>query len=89
MKFRCAAVLASVGWYLMIQPQPVKKWQDVPPISKWEQVGSYDSSADCESDRINQYVGIAQNPKTPENLQRFVQYSTGQCIASDDSRLKK
>ena len=75
-------VVAAVGWYLMVPPQPVGKWWDRPPISKWQQLGSYDSAADCEDYQMSQLVRYAQTAKTnPDDQELANQFVAGKCIA--------
>jgi len=51
MKLRHAAVLALVGWYLMMPPY--RTWKeagglDDPPLSLWIQEGQFDTATECQ-----------------------------------------
>jgi len=59
MKFRDAAALAVVGWYLMIPPilsigntNDIKHgqwWSQInAPLSRWQISSSFDSASDCD-----------------------------------------
>ncbi len=88
---RHAAALALVGWYLMVPPSPVAKYWERPPLSKWEQYQSFDTAAECEnrkSDETFRLAGKLPNIAPSEN-QLLLQFTIGQCIASDDPRLKE
>jgi len=56
MKFRHAAALALVGWYLMVPPQNAH-WQEKrqplynsnAPLSEWDIDESFDTAAECQA----------------------------------------
>jgi hypothetical protein len=80
MKFRHAAALALMGWYLMFPPVPldtspeghVNRFSQKPdtnaPLTKWAIRGKYDRAKDCEQDRSYETDAI--------------------CVKSDDLRLE-
>jgi hypothetical protein len=90
-----AAALALVGWYLMVPPlyqQTEGKWKlDLhAAINEWQLVDSYDSADACKqglSDHLRvMRQGTFANPA--EKPDAIFQLQTGQCIATDDPRLK-
>jgi len=92
MKPRHAAVLALVGWYLMV---PIPGNDPIPDpaitFSKWINIRSFDSAERCEDGRlkvIESGVGGPQLMGYPkEEVKKVLLLS--QCVASDDPRLAK
>jgi len=91
MNFRHAAMLALVGWYLMMPPMGSVESRRNPstgfyvafstePLSAWETAGSYTSAAACGRalDQANQLV----RHDCPECSM------VASCIAADDPGLK-
>ena len=71
MKFRCAAALALVGWYLMLPPASTHGGQafvySSAPLRRWARIGSsFNSYIDCE--------------KAREKAQRKAQYEKEQYL---------
>ena len=93
-RFYHAAVLAAVGWYLMV-PQvhgnligPLGEGNNGPSdFSQWNNEGSYDTAAECEDahHRIASLdpKSVHLDTQTLADLQRFAL-----CISTDDPRLK-
>jgi hypothetical protein len=101
MNRRHAAALALVGWYLMVPPiYKIARGQyeldrDA-PLTEWINTKGFDSADDCDE-------GKSLNIKQTSNLLRMTfpkrgNFSTdpnwrrafyGQCIATDDPRLKE
>jgi hypothetical protein len=85
MKPHHAAVLALVGWYLLMaptfrNPQTDSFMVDVnAPLSAWDLASSYYSAADCESAERD----LVDTARLFPNVIAF--YTL--CIASDDPRL--
>jgi hypothetical protein len=101
MKPRHAAALALVGWYLMVPPlrhgKPTGADAVGPeaPLSVWQNMGSFDTAADCYKDlhsiRIRHEAGKdLQGDNLPADLKaEFLALdSDALCIATDDPRLK-
>ena len=94
MKLCQAAVVALVGWYLMV-PTPLIK-QDLTvqadlPLSKWTIVQSSDSAKDCQlalTAARREYARFITGPES-NNKKLGVLFALGQCIATDDPRLKE
>jgi hypothetical protein len=87
-----AVSFALLGWYLMVPPQPLAKYWERPPLSKWENVGSFDTAKECErykNDRAFEIGEKGVQGTTETEKQLFTQFTVGQCIASDDPRLAK
>ena len=91
MSFRHAAMLAMVGWYLMLPPMGSVESRRNPstgfyvaystqPLSTWEIEGSYDSAAECRS-AVEQADQLARQD-CPDCS------AVAACIATDDPRLK-
>ena len=94
-KFRHAASLALVGWYLMIPPHLQTSSLQVDrdaPISRWKHYRSFDSATECEAtlERLRRDVRKIRtdNPATTLDSEA-AQEMMGKCIASDDSRLRE
>jgi hypothetical protein len=101
MNLRHAAALALVGWYLMVPPlrhgRPTGADAVGPeaPLWLWQNMGSFDSAADCYkyknflSDR-HAAGENAQGGTLPPDLKAEFQAedSDAKCIATDDPNLK-
>jgi hypothetical protein len=70
---------STVGWYLMLPPSSGYS----APLSDWNILESFDSALFCQSARDNLIHNMRHEGSG--NLSNAVQ---GQCIASDDQRLK-
>jgi hypothetical protein len=82
MKTPLAAVSLFVTWYLITPPWPqVGKFDTQAPLSKWNKITLYPSSAACEADRQILVKAIA-----PENQKFMV---AAQCVAEGDPRFKQ
>ena len=87
MKLSHAAVLALVGWYLMVPIPGI----DNQPISTWSHIQSYDTAKECEDGMTewferHQRDGFALKGFEPNQVKNaFLQ---AECIATDDPRLK-
>jgi len=97
-KARHAVALALVGWYLMVPPTPIRHPQpdaNMPPISRWENRGSFDTAKECDSERWKKIMDwnykntVKDGDIDSVEGQLVAQYTLGQCIASDDPRLAK
>jgi hypothetical protein len=82
----CAAVLALVGWSLIMPPlsddrQLVEKNA---PLSRWDTIGTYDTAAAC-SHELDKLTAVLAGNITYSVIQRRV--LAGKCIAADDPRL--
>jgi hypothetical protein len=91
MSFRHPAMLALVGWYLMLPPMGSVESRRNPstgfyvaystqPLNTWEIAGSYDTAAECRTalERADQLA----SQDCPDCS------AVAACIATDDSRLK-
>jgi len=91
MKFRHSAVFALIGWYLMLPPTPhtQKQRDDIldhgAPLSQWSILQSFDTAKECENERTKIEKPYINGAPIPLAATPFV---TGQCIATDDPRLK-
>jgi hypothetical protein len=97
MKVRHAAALALVGWYLMLPPlklgQSGKYHPDFEvPLNQWESYQSYDDAAKCEEDKARTLIALQrvshEFPADRSAATDAEQAVFGQCIATDDPRLK-
>ncbi len=99
-----AAAGALVAWILIVPPQLAKNGHadKAVPLSKWEQMGSYNSLAECNADRAafikqdqKEYklsLGSAASP-APSSAgaarQDALKSTAALCISDDDPRLQK
>ena len=104
MTLRHATALALVGWYLMMPPHvggDGKPDKGV-PLAQWDQMGSYDSAAECSGAYIwflkqrqkESALSLRSNPppltlQADAARQQLGEASAAVCIASDDPRLKE
>jgi hypothetical protein len=89
MRFRHAAALALVGWYLMLPPWVKYNTFDASePLSKWDHSASYDSAAECERVRSAMTDYYSHHPKADDADWFLRLNATAQCVATDDPRLK-
>jgi hypothetical protein len=92
MQLRHAAALALVGWYLMTPPLSLSSSHQAgvdlsKPLSEWVRIESYDTASDCnkEIEAINnRAVSYAR-----EHHAMMLELFHGQCVATDDPRLKE
>jgi hypothetical protein len=98
---RHAAALALVGWYLMVPPMTGSADRDrvvrhpivemTAPLSEWETEGSYDSAKECRGaiqDNL-QFIAHRHFETVDEQNAANTQSQLGQCVATDDPRLKE
>jgi hypothetical protein len=88
MKPRHAAALALVGWYLMTPPlakDAIHPDKSV-PLKNWNRFQSFDSAKECEQ-RLMGFVKNYFVAKGPDFY--WEPLADGECIASDDPRLKE
>jgi hypothetical protein len=99
MRPRHAAALALVGFYLMVPPQICSSGYGTvnvnanEPLSKWTIWHAFDTATECESQLETLKEAAFQRAQTGRSqgfLQKLLdnQYFHGQCIATDDPRLK-
>jgi hypothetical protein len=103
MKFRHAAALAIVAWYLMIPPIGADYKVDArAPLLEWRKSVKFDSEKECEESLKD----VIQHPTTPDEYQAAAKATLkarmhpisqaemtkrtaeSQCVAADDPRLK-
>jgi hypothetical protein len=99
MKLRHAAVLALVGWYLMVPPLRFGPVQYKAPLATWSVVLVFDSAIQCDHARTHALEEIrpalvdadraVQIPEGSIQLQSAKLIAYAQCIATDDPRLKE
>jgi hypothetical protein len=99
-----AAATALVAWILIVPPQLAKTGHpdQAVPFSKWEQMGSYNSAAECNADRVafikrdqKEYKlslgsassAAAQSPGAAR--QDALKSTAALCISDDDPLLQK
>jgi hypothetical protein len=73
-----AAAHALVSWYLML---PIDLNQ---PLGDWYQWGSYESKTECETTKRK----VASDAEVRHDQMAAALFLAGQCISSDDPRLK-
>jgi hypothetical protein len=94
MRFRHAAALAIVGWYLMVPPDSERLTppKNLPPLSKWSVYQRYNTPDKCMEVRSDITSGWLQDTP-PDFVERFGSsfkstFVRAQCVATDDPRLK-
>lgn len=86
MRFRHAASLALVGWYLMLPPV-----KDTPqaarqaPLREWTIIGSFDTATQCHQRKVEVERTLSKSD-APDFKGRVLNTL---CIATDDARLAK
>lgn len=93
MTVRHAAALALAGWYLMVPPYSSGRtgirFDFDAPLINWQLARSFDSAEDCEAFKLEALkVSTEQGIKRSRKITTSV-WSVGDCIASDDPRLKE
>jgi hypothetical protein len=92
---RHAAALALVGWYLMYPPvTPAGKSLTDAPLTEWKSGASFDTAKDCETARAHMRKASKDlRNATPRGYQEGLDFAEsigdGQCVATDDPRLKE
>jgi hypothetical protein len=103
MNLRHAAVLASVGWYLMAPPLSKNgaRYTIVrdAPIARWPIDSSFDTAAECQQGILDNIIGTrnaavaagkcSSTPGTECNEVLLQRSGLAKCIATDDPRLKR
>lgn len=94
MKPSHAAVLAVVGWYLMIPPALEEHsnhriYTKAAPLSEWETAASFDTAKECKEalQELVKPLWSAINKKQHLSLDDM-RPLYAKCFASDDPRLK-
>ena len=84
MKIGHAVTLALVAWYLLLPPLEVHRLNQKAPLSLWDNVGTYETAAACKEQaaKLKQQHAKLTDPIMKEH------FTLGQCVASDDPRLK-
>ncbi len=86
MKFFHSAALGLVGWYLMMPPAShTLRTLHTADMSKWRIQATYASAAECEQAR--QKSASNGRPNLRNAKQQYLAHR-GECVASDDPRLK-
>ena len=88
---RHAAALVMVGWYLMVPP-PFGPVIPETPLTQWTKWKTFDTAAKCEAARDQE---VADSQKTLKDASASAakkivawEFSSVQCVATDDPRLK-
>lgn len=104
MKLHRAAAGALVAWILIVPPQlgGDGHTDKAVPLAQWEQMGSYNSEADCRADcesfikrdekEYKLSLGSRATPSavSPDSARQARLKSTAAlCVSDDDPRLKK
>jgi hypothetical protein len=91
MKLRDAAVLALVGWYLVIPPISKDGRVDSSVrLAQWKVEGKFDSAAQCEHmrDALKHITVLARRGEDPPMELEIAADHQAVCVATDDPRLK-
>ncbi len=95
MKFRHAAALALVGWYLMVPPLSRTVPFEVDgqaPLREWAVTQAFDKAKDCEDYRFQAQEKRRKEaviPSTNIHQTFAVAIMSAQCIETTDPRLAK
>jgi hypothetical protein len=79
------ALRSLVGWYLMVPP----KSGSHAPLDEWVTLFSFDTAKEChraESAMLHVLEEYKSKPGAAKTTQALID---GECVASDDPRLKK
>lgn len=96
--FRHAAALALVGWYFLLPPIRVLgpkndpntpiEFDEKAPLAEWKIIQGFDAIKDCY-DYPAHLEKLLHDPRHPgTNAASKEWFEKGQCIATDDPRLK-
>jgi hypothetical protein len=89
MKFRHAAALALVGWYLIMPPLRSTGSSDCydanVPISQWQRIEAFDTAEQCKAASTKYALSHKQHGLDCALASAWLD---AQCIATDDPRLK-
>jgi hypothetical protein len=99
---RHAAAILGVGWYLLVPPALMPRFpgEHEPdlnaPISQWEQLGQFDDASQCEHERSNLGLQLADPKTLADEMQQRSWYGdyarkrldASKCIEMDDPRLQ-
>jgi len=98
MRLRHAAALALVGWYLMLPPLPIGKTEpdERAQLGDWYIFEPFDIASACQSELVQIADTKSERRKSlladqGDDNQRYYltrAFSHGECIATDDPRLK-
>lgn len=97
MKLHHAAVVFSVGWYLMTPPHlSPTEWDIDAPLSRWSVASEFDTAEDCKQTQETTFNEAFQaeheyQASHPEISDReaLSQLPISQCVATDDPRLNE
>lgn len=86
MKFYHGSALALVGWYLMMPPPShTLRTLHTTDMSRWKIQATYPSASECEQARRTSAPNARPNLRNAK--QQYLAHR-GECVASDDPRLK-
>ena len=95
---RHAAPLALIGWYLMMPPPYGSKTNPrTAPLRGWTVFGHYNSAQECSDERTKMtrvqsmalLSDLAEGVSDVNRPSLSLDFKHGQCIPSDDPRLKE
>jgi hypothetical protein len=91
---RCrAASLALAGWLLLYPPWSAQKHAIDPdlPLDRWYEVGTFDTIADCEAQKMKVLEDIdkrSHNPDLPKIVAELKLRPQARCVSVDDPQMK-
>jgi|HubBroStandDraft_5_1064220.scaffolds.fasta_scaffold2123701_1 hypothetical protein len=80
-----AAVLALIGWYLMVPPPPNNDYEQLAPkaaLSSWVEIDDFSTLRQCKN-------GIERALNENISAEIMVDFGLLRCVASNDPRLKE
>jgi len=86
-----AAVLALVGWCLVVPPSIDSRGVATQaPLSKWTKLGTFDSAEDCDRERIDEMTRLEHAAGQGQaGNQSLLAIQNAECVATDDPRLRE
>jgi hypothetical protein len=91
---RCrAAGFALAGWFLLYPPWSAEKHAIDPelPLDRWYEVGTFDSVADCEANKMKVLEDVDKHTHNPDLNKVVAQLRLrpqARCVAAGDPQLK-
>ena len=80
-----AAVLALIGWYLMVPPPPNNDYEQLAPkaaLSSWVEIDDFSTLRQCKN-------GIERALDGDVSAEIMVDFRLFRCVASNDPRLSE
>jgi hypothetical protein len=89
----CYSAALAAAWLLLYPPWSAEKHAIDPemPVSRWYEVGTFDSLADCEANKAKVLENVDKRTHNPD-LNKIVSQMRlrpqAQCVSEEDPKLK-